>query len=143
MNDPQHVHGPDENQLHLICILHYVFALFSTLVMVAGGYIAFGYSMSPEELAGNDWQWSDAYDALFFNIVIDLGGWVLFILGASLLILSPLSGYCIQKRKWRRLSLMIARISCLVIPFGTVLGALTIVTLQRPTVRALYLQPRT
>ncbi len=49
-----------------------------------------------------------------------------------------LSGFFLLRRRHRVFSMVIAGISCLQVPFGTILGVLTLVVLQRPTVHALY-----
>lgn len=48
------------------------------------------------------------------------------------------SGRCLKRRRYRMLSLIVAGIQCAFVPLGTVLGVLTIIVLQRDSVRRLY-----
>jgi hypothetical protein len=49
-----------------------------------------------------------------------------------------ISGFCILRRRARTFSLIIAGVSCLGFPFGTVLGVFTLVVLLRDSVREEY-----
>jgi len=49
-----------------------------------------------------------------------------------------LSGLLIGRRKGRLLSIIIACLNCLIVPFGPVLGAFTVVVLLRSSVRQAY-----
>lgn len=48
------------------------------------------------------------------------------------------SAACIRRRRRRALSFIVAGVSCIAIPIGTILGALTIVVLLRESVRQTY-----
>lgn len=48
------------------------------------------------------------------------------------------SGRQMRRRRRHSTSFVIACVMCTVFPLGTILGVITIVTLQRPAVRALY-----
>lgn len=61
-------------------------------------------------------------------------------LAAALALLTILSGVFIRRQKYRTFSLVIAGLSCLMVPFGTVLGVFTLVILSRESVRQLYLR---
>ena len=60
-----------------------------------------------------------------------LAGWTL---GALLVY----SGRCLACRTRRVFSMVMGGISCVQVPFGTILGVFTLVVLQRPSVKALY-----
>jgi hypothetical protein len=46
-----------------------------------------------------------------------------------------LSGIFIPQRKHRTFSLCVARLNCIQIPFGTALGAFTLIVLSRDSIR--------
>ena len=49
-------------------------------------------------------------------------------------ILTAFAGRCLQKRKRRRLLIGISVLNCFSIPFGTILGIVTLAALRRPSV---------
>jgi len=72
-------------------------------------------------------------------------GWLFVIIGGSIVILGWLLalakiyvGRCISRRKHRIFCLIIAGISCLGIPYGTVLGIFTFIVLMRHSVKLLF-----
>ena len=58
----------------------------------------------------------------------------LFVIAATFIILFASLTVLLARRRARRISLVIAGISCLGIPIGTILGGLTIYALTRPHV---------
>ena len=67
--------------------------------------------------------------------------WVYLFMGVLLAvegIANILSGIFLRQRKHRMFSIVVAGLNCLQIPFGTVLGAFTIVVLVRDSVRQSY-----
>ncbi len=69
-----------------------------------------------------------------------LGG-VFVLIGWTVGGLTIYAGRCLHQRKHRTLTMIMAGLNCLQIPFGTALGIATFLVLQRPTVEALYRQP--
>jgi hypothetical protein len=65
-------------------------------------------------------------------------GLIGFLLLASLGVLKILSGFWIRKRKHRVAIMVIAGISCIEIPYGTLLGVVTFMILGRKSVAALF-----
>lgn len=51
------------------------------------------------------------------------------------------TGRCLAKRKNRMFCMVIAALSCLLIPYGTLLGVFTLIVLQRSSVEQLFEQP--
>ena len=45
---------------------------------------------------------------------------------------------CIKRRKWRLFCMIVAGISCFEIPYGTLLGVLSFIVLERPSVVRLF-----
>ena len=108
-------------------IFHFIFfALFSAL------------AKNPE-FAGE--EFGPEFPAAIFTVFTILFG-VFISLGIIFGILQIMSGVCIKKRKNRIFSFIIAIIELIFIPYGTILGVLTIIVLQRDSVKNLYEQTK-
>ena len=126
----------DEEQLRLLSIFHYVasglaalFACFPVFHLTIGLVLVF----APQAFAGNG-QPPPAFLGWFFVIfaaTFMLLGWTFaaFILTA---------GRCLARRKHYMFCLIMAGVECLFMPFGTVLGTFTIITLVREPVKQLF-----
>ena len=57
---------------------------------------------------------------------------------ATLAVLKYLAARAIRDRRSKTLCMIVAAITCLGIPWGTALGVLTLITLSRPTVSAMF-----
>jgi len=97
-----------------------------------------------------------AYGAIFLIVPFDsttssaevfpaFFAWFMFAMGAAFIVcfgvlatLKILAGFWIMRRKHRTACFVIAGISCLSIPFGTVVGVFTFIVLSRPSVAALF-----
>jgi hypothetical protein len=64
-----------------------------------------------------------------------------FLIGVAAAALIARAGLSIAQRRHHTYCLAIAGILCLVVPFGTVLGVLSLVVLVKPSVRALFESP--
>ena len=135
---PKVVLTRDEEHLRLLAIFHYVvaglaalFALFPVFHLIFGLAMIFlpnklgvrGLDQPPMFLMG-----------LFFAIVA-----VIFItIGWTFAAFVLAAGRFLVRRKHYTFCLVMAGIECIFMPFGTALGALTIVTLVREPVRQLF-----
>jgi hypothetical protein len=126
----------DEEHLRLLPIGYYVMAgltafitLFSLLYIGLG--VLFVSGLIPAK--------SDAVDdprfAGFLFVVI---GIAMFLFGASAAVMSYLAGRYLKLRTHRRFCLVVAGLSCVQIPWGTALGVLTFIVLNRASVRAMF-----
>ena len=68
-------------------------------------------------------------------------GSLLFVIGVVMAICILLAGRSLALRKRYSFALVIACVECLFVPFGTILGVFSIVTLSREPVRALFSKP--
>ena len=126
----------DEEHLRLLSIFHYVvggfaalFALFPIIHLIMGLVIIF----APNMFAGNG-QPPPAFFGWFFVVFA-----VLFIiLGWTFAICILTTGRFLARRKHYMFCLVMAGVECLFMPFGTVLGVFTIVTLTREPVKQLF-----
>jgi heme/copper-type cytochrome/quinol oxidase subunit 3 len=107
-----------------------LFGLFYTamgvFIVVAGKTASSRHGQPPPELMG--------------VIFIAIGALVL-LLAVGYASLAFLTARFLKERRARTLCLLTAGISCLYIPFGTVLGAFTFIVMGRPSVRALFNPP--
>ena len=127
----------DEEHLRLLSIFYYVsagttgfFSLFGALYVIMG-LLFVASSSSIQDTHGN------APPALMGWIFILLGGFIV-VLFAAIAGLKVYAGRCIRARRHRVLCMIVGGLSCLGIPFGTILGIFTFILLQRPSVIALY-----
>jgi hypothetical protein len=74
----------------------------------------------------------------FIGLVFALFGAVFVAAGAIFAVLQFLAAQGLGRRRSRTLCLVAAAITCIFIPYGTVLGVCTFVVLSRPGVRALF-----
>jgi hypothetical protein len=132
----------DEAALKNLSIFHYVvaglMALFSCLFIM---YIAIGVSMllshgtwpPPDPQAPHATPVPTGFAAAF----VGLGSFGL-LLGWTMALLTVIAGRSLTRRRRYTFCLVIAGLLCLWMPFGTILGVFTLVTLQKPPVRAQF-----
>lgn len=128
-----------KSYLDLLAVAHYVvgglaalLSCFALIYLVLGGFMmarpqAFGPDEPPAFVG-----------CLIFGIGAGLLllGWIYA--GATLF-----AGRCLQRRRHYVFVLVMAVVSCLFTPFGTILGILTIILLLQPEVKALFEAPPT
>ncbi|MBW3670496.1 MAG: hypothetical protein KY432_02355 [Acidobacteria bacterium] len=127
----------DLQHLNLLGIFHYVvgvlaalFALFPALHLIFG--VALMSGAVGEQTGGPDARLVGGFMAGFALIFILLG-----LTFAGILIAS---GRFLRAHERHTYCTVVAAISCIFFPFGTVLGILTIIVLQRPAVKELFSQ---
>jgi len=126
----------DTQHLNLLSIFYYVVAglaaffasipfihLTLGIVMLSGGFpVKEGGEQVPEFVG-----W------IFVGIAS-----LLILMGWALAVLLLITGRFLSKRRNYTFCFVIAAISCLFMPFGTILGVFTIVVLSRPTVKEMF-----
>jgi len=87
----------------------------------------------------------DSFGATSADPFPEFIGWMMFAIGAAFIIgfgvfatLKILAGFWIKRRTHHTACLVIAGLSCLRFPFGTVVGVFTFIVLARPSVSALF-----
>lgn len=140
-NPPTFQSSRDREQLKLLEIFHYV--LMGLSVIYCG--FLFMHYMIMSTVFSNPHMFDNApqkppFDPVqFFHIFIwfyiIMGAWGVLSFFANLA-----SALCLHHRKNRMLSLVVAGLNCISIPFGTALGVCAIIVLVRPSVIALYQQ---
>ncbi|MCP3980393.1 MAG: hypothetical protein GY716_13910 [bacterium] len=125
----------DEEHLRLLSIFHFVvagvtalFALFPIIHMLVGLAIVSGV-LQPAD--------GDEIPAAFgWFFVLFAGVWI--VLGLAVAVAIALGGRALRRRRHYTFCLVVAGVTCLLMPFGTVLGVFTIVVLMRDSVREMF-----
>jgi len=143
MNDPLPTAAPnaapaskDAAQLDLIGILYYVLAAFGALCSL---FPLIHLAMGAAMLSG-------AFDPPNNpNPPPPAVGWLFVIMGASLILfglafaaLLAAGGRRMRARRSHTFCVVVAALSCVFMPFGTVLGVFALVVLVKPEVKALF-----
>ncbi len=125
----------DLEHLKLLSIFHYVVAgmafLFACIPLF---HFFFGLAMVSGWLPdAND----DAGLQLFGVLLMVLAG-CMILAGWTYAVATAIAGSFLSSRRHYTYCLVMAGISCLFMPFGTVLGVFTIIVLVRPSVKELF-----
>ena len=120
----------DEQYLKLLSIFHYVVgglaALFACIPII---HLSIGIAMLVGAIDN-----APAFIGLMFVVMAAVS----ITLGWTLAVCIIIAGRLLAKRKRYIFCLVIAAISCMFMPFGTVLGVFTIIILMRPSVKELF-----
>jgi hypothetical protein len=131
----------DEEQLKNLVLGHTIISVLTGLfgcmfiIHLAIGIVSI---VSPESMSNGK---SGAPPAFFGWLFAGIGGMALlgFWTIASLMFAA---GRSIKARKRHTFCLIVAGLSCLIMPFGTCLGVVSFVILTRPSVKALFQPPK-
>jgi len=133
-----HPTNPDESQLKLLSILYYVWAalhacagLIGILFIAAGTFLTLIPQFAQNGNPPPPW-----FGAIFTGL-----GVLVFVFIEAGAVLMFLVGRNLSHRTHHTYCMVMAGISCLSVPLGTALGLFTILTLQRPSVRAMFYPP--
>ena len=127
-----HLTRDDISHLNALALTHYilgglgtVFSLFTLIYVFLGLAIVTGGIDSEEAPVFVGW--------LFIGL-----GLTFLVIGEVMSIAMILSGRHMKRRTGYTFSFVVACISCLSVPIGTILGIFTILVLNRPSVKAAY-----
>ena len=123
----------------MLAIGHYILggltALFSCFPLI---HVTMGAMMVSGKFPGGGKAAGMPPDMQWMGWMFVVGGGCFVLLGWALAVTMFLTGRWLSARKHPTFCFVIAGIECVNMPFGTVLGVFTIVTLNRPSVRALF-----
>ncbi len=125
----------DSDQLRLLSIFHYIIGgLIALAACIPIIHLIFGFLMlsKPDVFSQGPPPRILGWFFILFASVFILVGWIL----AGLVLWS---GRCLSRRLNYNYCFAMACVVCVFLPFGTVLGILTIIVLMRPTVKGLFL----
>jgi hypothetical protein len=129
----------DAEHLRLLSIFHYLVAVLDALL----GCFAIIYVIMGAVFVGNPQMFTNHNGqgapppALFGGVLIAFGAFFL-LMGWGIAGLLACAGHFLSQRRHYTFCLVMACVSCLFMPFGTILGVFTILVLQRPQVRAMF-----
>lgn len=129
------MNNSDRQYLDLLSFFNYVLGgIHLFLVLVSLSY--FFQAWQIVSLSGSE---PDRYAVPFSLSGLLLSyGLILLVVGLAYALLTLASGQCLKRRKGYGFSFTIACLQCVSVPFGTILGIVTINILLRDSVRALY-----
>lgn len=125
----------DEQHLQLLAVFHHVVAgmtaLFSLFPIL---HLALGVAMVTGRLETDS---RDPFAAVmgWFFILFALA-WI--VCGLAFAVLLVRAGLSLSRQRHYMFCMVMAGIACVFIPFGTVLGVLTLIVLSRPQVREMF-----
>lgn len=128
----------DEQYLKILSVFHFVvagaayfFSLFPLIHLAVGIAAVSGAMGDADEFP--------AFTGWFF-ILISV---TMIVSGMAFATALVLAGRALGRRRYYTFCLVMAGISCIFVPFGTVLGVFTIITLTKDSVRQLFDRPPT
>ncbi len=126
----------DEQQLDLLAIFHYIVggitALFSCFPFI---HLALGVAMLSGAI---DFEGPGPPPPPFFAWLFILFPAVFILIGWTLSIVIIMAGRKLKSRGSRTFCMVVAGLECILMPFGTVLGVLSLIVLMRPSVEQLF-----
>ena len=137
---PPELTDEDASQLRLLSIFHYVVAaitgLFSLIPVL---HLVMGLAMVTGKLpVDTGTSGAQAVDPRLFGWFFVAFAGVFIACGLALAGFMVHAGRCLRRRRRYTLCLVVAAISCMMMPFGTVLGVFTLIVLIRPSVKAAF-----
>lgn len=128
----------DDDNLQVLAIFHFVVAGFATLVslfptvhLLVGIGLLSGFFTEPKD--------PFPYALIGWIFVIGASCWI--VLGLVFAFLLVRAGRCLKARRRYQFCLVMAGVACIFMPFGTILGVLTIFVLTKESIRAQFLRP--
>lgn len=133
----------DATHLRLLSIFHYVIggmiAVFSLIPLI---HVALGIGILTGALPMNDANGNPSEDGG------RMAGWIFIVIGAVIVIggvtlgaFIAYAGRCLAQQRRHTLCMVVAALSCLCMPLGTVLGVFTLIVLLRPSVKSAFDAP--
>ena len=129
----------DLNHIKILSIFHYVVAAIAALIacfpiihLLIGISILTGGFFSDTSEIGMPFPFS------LFGLLFTVIPAAIILLGWAFAICLAIAGRFLSTKQHHMFCLIMAGISCIFIPFGTVLGVFTIIVLVRPSVKALF-----
>ncbi|PXA05361.1 hypothetical protein DDZ13_00405 [Coraliomargarita sinensis] len=131
----------DESHLRGLAIAHYVvggFMILFACIPLIHTFIGLSVILGIEGMQQALAEGGEAPPAGWFGWLFFLIGLGAFLLGQAVSISVVVSGRFLRQRKHYWFSFVLACLACTFMPFGTVLGVLTIIVLSRDSVKGLY-----
>lgn len=127
----------DTEHLRLLAIGHYIYAAIVALfacIPIIHFTIGMVFLLNPPAQAPGDPFPAQAFGAIFATI-----GGLLVLAGWTFAACVFMAGRSLAARKRYYFCFVVAAVACLLVPVGTILGIMSIIVLQRPTVKSMFL----
>ena len=122
--------------LRLLGVFHYVVAAFAALFsMIPVIHLAVGTGMTLVALLTND---KELFPLAIVGSVFIVFATCFILAGLTFAACLVLAGRFLQQRKHYNFCLFMAGFACIFMPFGTILGVFTIITLMKQEVKAMF-----
>ncbi|WKZ34675.1 MAG: hypothetical protein QY332_13725 [Anaerolineales bacterium] len=129
----------DLEHLKILSVFHYVVAGISAIFAC---FPIFHLAMGISMITGGFFMDQPAADAPFptalFGLMFTLIPAAIILFGWAFAVSMAIAGYFLGKQQRYMFCMVMAGISCIFTPFGTVLGVFTLIVLLRPAVRELF-----
>jgi uncharacterized membrane protein len=123
----------DHRQLNLLSIFHnLVAALWAVVALFPVAYLGTGLEIIEGRFRGVP----ELTDTFGWSVI--LWSTASVVLSVTMAVMTFIAGWRLAQRRARSFCLWVAAINCFFIPFGTVLGVLTLVVLSRPEVQEAF-----
>jgi hypothetical protein len=127
----------DVQHLNLLAVFHFIYGAFIAFVgLIFAVYIVFGIFLATSAVPTGSGSGGPPPEAIGGLIAVIGVIAMLFTWGKAALVVW--SGFSLRAHRRATLSLVVAFLCCLNVPFGTALGVFTIMVLSRASVKALY-----
>ena len=145
--DPAQQAVLDDEHLRLLTIGYYVSAAVTAFFSMIGlVYAAIGFFVgTAASHAARNVNVEDSAQAVdnagpaFVGVLFGVIGLAIFFLALAFAGAKVYAALCLKRRRGRTFCLVVAALSCLEMPWGTLLGVFTIIVLERPTVSRQFL----
>jgi len=129
----------DMEHIKILSIFHFVVAGIAGLVACFPIiHLVVGISMLAGGFSSGEASSNSALPFALFGLMFTLIPLLIIFLGWAFAICLAISGYFLMNKRHYMFCLIMAGISCIFTPFGTVLGVFSIVVLTRPSVKQLF-----
>ncbi len=127
----------DEEHLRLLSIFHYIvgglMAFFGCIPLV---HFGLGVALlTGRSFFGNG---PEQQPPVFIGLIFMVFGLGVFVIFQGIAVCTIIAGWKLAVRRAYKFAFVTACLDCIFMPFGTVLGVLTIIVLSRPSVKALF-----
>lgn len=126
----------DIKHVDLLALFHYIVggitALFSCIPFV---HVFMGLAILSGKFFGES---HGSGPPPFFGWIFVIMGTIFIVLGWSLAVCILIAGRKLKQHKARTFCMVIAGVECVFMPFGTILGVLTLIALSKDSIKALF-----
>jgi len=125
----------DNKHLDLLGLFHYIvggmFALFSCMPFI---HVFLGIAMLSGKMLDDSGKPPPPFAGWIFVIV----GLFFVVIGFSMALCIIFAGRKLKQRKSRTFCMVVAGVECIFMPFGTVLGVFTLITLNKESIIQIF-----